>query len=316
MNKIALILAGFVLTGALAGCGSPDASQTSTAPETSTVPETSAESQPQSETPADSPEDSSASDAEENIQAQTAVSTDDASLQAVLDKGQLVIGLSADYPPYEFHQLVDGKDQVLGFDIQLAESLAAGMGVEAKIIDMNYDGLLAALQNGQVDMVISAMTPTEERKNSVDFSDIYYTASQTMVVRKDDAETLIDVASFDEKKIGVQKGSLQEGIASEQFPNAKTVSLAKVPNLVMELANKKTDGVIMETAVANGYLAQYPDLVASPVEIIDETGGTAVAMRKDSTALVEKSNEIIATLSQEGKLEEFMRIAVEQSSAE
>ena len=313
MNKIALLIASCVLVGALTGCGSPDAAQTSAAPETSAAAETQTTEAPAEDTPADA---SAEADTEASTAPDTASSDADTSLQSVLDKGQLIIGTSADYPPYEFHQLVDGKDQILGFDIQLAEAIAADMGVEAKIIDMNYDGLLAALQSGQVDMIMAAMTPTDERRQSVDFSDIYYTASQTMVIRKDDVETFTSIASFDEKKVGVQKGSLQEGIANDQFPNAKAISLAKVPNLVLELVNKNTDGVIMETAVANGYLAQYPDLVAAPIEIIDETGGTAIAMRKESAALVAKSNETIARLQQEGKLEDFMRTAVEQNSAE
>ncbi len=71
---------------------------------------------------------------------------------------------SADYPPYEFHKVVNGKDEIVGFDIEIAKEIAKQLGVELEIKDIKFDGLLAALQGGTVDMVISGMTPTEERK--------------------------------------------------------------------------------------------------------------------------------------------------------
>lgn len=312
MKKIALLMASLMFAGFLTACATPS-------PEP--APEVSAEAAAESEgEEAKTEENTEAKAEDEGSEAaveEAAASTGDDSLQVILDKGTLVIGTSADYPPYEFHQLIDGKDEVLGFDIQLAEALAAELGVELKIVDMNYDGLLTALAGNQVDMVMAAMTPTEERKASMDFSDIYYQASQTMLVRKADAETYTDAASLAGKKVGVQKGSLQEGIAADQFPESNAVSLAKVPNLILELVNKKVEGVILETAVAQGYLTQYGDeLAASNVEVVDETGGTAIAMRKGSDTLVAKTNEIIAKLQQEGKTEEFMRTAVEQASIE
>ena len=97
-------------------------------------------------------------------------------LDKIKASGKIILGTSADYPPYEFHALVDGKDTIVGFDIELAKEIAKDLGVELEIKDMSFDGLLAALVSGNVDMVISGMTPTEERRQNVDFSDIYYQA--------------------------------------------------------------------------------------------------------------------------------------------
>ena len=98
-------------------------------------------------------------------------------LDAIKSKGKLVVGTSADYAPYEFHTQVNGKDQIVGFDIEIAKQFAKDLGVELEIKDMAFDGLLVALQADKVDMVFAGMTPTEVRKKNVDFSDIYFTAT-------------------------------------------------------------------------------------------------------------------------------------------
>ena len=77
-------------------------------------------------------------------------------LESIKQKGKLVVGTSADYPPYEFHKEIDGKDQIVGFDISMAKSLAEDLGVELQINDMDFDGLLIALQAGKVDMVFAS----------------------------------------------------------------------------------------------------------------------------------------------------------------
>ena len=101
-------------------------------------------------------------------------------LAGVQEKGKLVVGTSADYAPYEFHTMIDGKDSIVGFDIEIAKALAADLGVELEIQDIGFDGLIQALNSKKIDVVISGLTPTEERKQSVDFSVIYYTTQQSV----------------------------------------------------------------------------------------------------------------------------------------
>lgn len=102
-------------------------------------------------------------------------------LDKIKESGKLVVGTSADYPPYEFHATVDGKDEIKGFDIDIAQAVADDLGVKLEIKDMDFDGLLVALQGDKVDMVFAGMTPTEERKQNADFSDIYYTATHRFI---------------------------------------------------------------------------------------------------------------------------------------
>lgn len=228
------------------------------------------------------------------------------SLQSIKDKGQLVLGTSADYAPYEFHLLEDGQDKIVGFDINIAQAIADEIGVELKVVDMNFDGLITALNSGQVDMVMAGMTPTPERMEAVDFSDIYYLAEQSVITRTDDVQTYSDIASLEGKKVAAQRGSLQEGIVNEQLPKSNLVSLTKIPNIILELKNKNVEAAIVERPVAEGYIKQYPEISISDIAVKDETGGSAIAMAKGSTSLVEAVNGVIAQLQSDGSIDKFV----------
>ena len=96
-------------------------------------------------------------------------------LETIQEKGKVVVGMSADYAPYEFHYIDEnGKDVIGGFDVDIANEIADAIGVELVIQEMDFDALVAALPAGKIDLVISGMNPTEERDKVVDFSEIYY----------------------------------------------------------------------------------------------------------------------------------------------
>lgn len=103
------------------------------------------------------------------------------------EKDQLVLGTSADFAPYEFHKMVNGKDTILGFDVALAKKIAEEMDKELVIKDMDFNSLLNELNNGTVDFVAAGLSPDEERKKQVDFSDPYYSGEQCCIIRKEDA---------------------------------------------------------------------------------------------------------------------------------
>lgn len=238
--------------------------------------------------------------------------SEDTSLQEILDKGKIVLGTSADYAPYEFHILDEnGEDKIVGFDINIAEDIAEGLGVELEIVDMNFDGLLASLNAGQVDMVISGMTPTEERKQAVDFSDVYYLADQSVLVKTENLANYPDIASLAGKKVAAQKGTIQEEIVAAQIPDATPVSLTKIPNIIVELKNGTVDAAVVETPVAKGYVKNDADLVISDVKVIDETGGSAIAFRKGSTSLVNEVNKIISEIRLDGSINQYVVAANE-----
>ena len=224
--------------------------------------------------------------------------------------GKLVLGTSPDYPPYEF---INGKNEIVGFDIEIAKELAKDLGVKLEIKDMKFDGLLAALQSGNVDIVLAGMTPNEDRKKNVDFTKIYYTSLQGIVVRAEDKDKYNTLDALAGKKIGVQKGSIQEGLAKEQIKNADIKALGKVTDLMLELKNKKVDALVVEKPVAEAYVSKNPDLSIPAVTVTQsEENGSAVAVKKGSEDLVEALNKSLDRIIKDKLVDKFVTEANEQ----
>lgn len=220
----------------------------------------------------------------------------------------LVVGTSADYAPYEFHKLIDGKDKILGFDMALANEIANDMGKELVIKDMDFKLLLAELNVGNIDMIIAGFSPDPQR--DVSYSDIYYTATQTVLTLKDSVLDSIELLSG--KQVGVQTGSIQEKIITTDVPDAKLLSLAKIPNLISELKAGKIDALVIEKPVADGYIANHPDLEIA-FDIDTEDSGSAVAVKKGNEAILDDINKTIKKVSDSGKMDEFVTTATEQA---
>ncbi len=246
----------------------------------------------------------------------------DTRLDSIKKAGKIILGTSADYPPYEFHAQIDGKDTIVGFDIALAREIAKDLGVELEIKDMDFDGLLAALASGNVDMVVSGMTPTDERKQNVDFSEIYYFAEHGVLVRKADmAKYGTAVESLKDATVGAQRGAIQvslaktriKGVAEDKAeePHPQVKELGKLPDLIMELKNSKVEAIVAELPVAKAYLGANADLALATYTFKDAEGGSAVACKKGETALVEAINKTVARLTADGSIERFVSEASE-----
>ena len=234
------------------------------------------------------------------------VTTEASKVDMLKEKGKIVIGTSADYPPYEFHKSIDGKDTIVGFDIDVAKEIAKDLGVELEIKDMKFDGLLAALETGNVDFVAAGMTPTEERKKNVDFSKIYYTAVQCVVVRAEDEGVIKSIEDLKGKKVGVQKGAVQEQLANEQLTGSEIKPLGKVSDLILSLNTKKVDAVIVELPVAKAYVVKNTSLALSKIVIKTEEEGSAIAIKKGNEDLVNSINTTIDRLVNEKSIEKFV----------
>ncbi|CAH2214074.1 ABC transporter substrate-binding protein [Tepidibacter aestuarii] len=231
--------------------------------------------------------------------------------EKIKESGKIVLGTSADYPPYEFHKEVDGKDQIVGFDIEIAKAIADDMGVELEIKDMDFGGLLAALNTGTVDFVVAGMNPTSERKEKVDFTNIYYNATQAIVVKAENKDNIKSMDDLKGKKVGVQMSSIQEGIAKDEIEDAQIKSLTKIPDIILELKNDKIDAAIVELPVAKAYVDKNSDLGLADITIKDETGGSAIAIKKGNQEIVDQMNKTLDKLVKENKIEEFVVEATE-----
>ncbi|HSH34620.1 transporter substrate-binding domain-containing protein [Schnuerera sp.] len=227
------------------------------------------------------------------------------SLEGIKNKGKLVMGTSADYPPFEFHTMIDGKDEIVGFDIEIAKYIADELGVELEIKDMDFDKLLGGLSTGMLDIVIAGMNPDPERE--ANFTDIYYEANLSVLVAKENKSNITSVEDLEGKNIGVQIGTTQEDIAQTKIKDADVKSLSTNPDIVMNLKTKKIDCALMEAPVAESFAKANDDImVVEDLTIDSGTGGVAIAVKEDNDELTEKLNEILAKAKSEGLLEKWL----------
>lgn len=212
-------------------------------------------------------------------------------------KKTITMGTSPDYPPYES---VDAKNngEIIGLDIDIAKYIANQLGYELKISSMDFNGLIAALQTGRVDFVMSGMSVTEERQRSVEFSNEYYVARNTIVSKS--GNNYQSLADLEGKRIGVQLGSLQEQIANS-LTGVKIKKLNDVTDLIQELNSNRIDVAIIEDAVAVGFTEANPDLSLNFLPSSNEDSGYAIAFPKQSP-YVGEFNRVLGEMKNEGVL--------------
>lgn len=228
-------------------------------------------------------------------------------LNSIKEKGELVVGMSADYAPYEFHILDEnGNDQIVGFDVEIAKEIAKDLGVELTLQDMNFENLVGGVSTGKIDLAISGMTPNEKRKKSIDFSDIYYTAEHGILVRKEDKDKYKGFSDLNGQKVGAQMGTIQADLASEKIENAEVQLLSNVNDLVMALKGGKIEALVVELPVAEMIAQNNNELVIAEEKVKDETGGSAIGIQKGQEALVEQINSTINRIKEEGLLDQFI----------
>lgn len=228
-------------------------------------------------------------------------------LETIQEKGKVVVGMSADYAPYEFHYIDEnGKDVIGGFDVDIANEIANSLGVELVIQEMDFDALVAALPAGKIDLVISGMNPTEKRAKVVDFSEIYYNSQHGILVRSEDMDKYKTFADLEGVKVGTQLGSTQEQISRNEIPNADLQLLNNVNNLILELKAGKIDAIVMEKPVAEMAVKSNPELAVGNPIYEEESGGNAVGIAKGNEELLAKINEVIKKLNESGKMDEYI----------
>ncbi len=293
---LALVCAMLMLGSVLAGCSStpaPSASAEATAaPEESAAAEATA-----------APEESAAAEG-------TASATP--TLDAIRERGQLILGTESTYPPFEFIIIENGQSVGAGFDVMLAQKIAEKLGVTLVTSEMAFDSLIPAIQAGTIDIAAS-MTPTDERKQAVDFSENYYETSNVFLVRKGEEGNFTSAESFDGKTIGAQVGTAQNDLVVNDMTNAQSLLLPKVTTLVQELKTGNIDAICMEKPAGDIYAAAYPDLILADYVVADAAGGVAFPAAKGQDDLIAFINETIEELKASGELEKLYQEACAQA---
>ena len=169
------------------------------------------------------------------------------------DAGTLTMGTNATFPPYEYYE----NEKIVGIDAEVAEAIANKMGKQLVIEDMEFGSIIAAVQTGKIDMGMAGMTVTEERKQSVDFSDTYATGIQSIIVMSDSPIKSVDdlYAEGADYTVGVQQDTTGDIYATDDFGDDHVERYSKGADAVQALMTGKIDCVIIDNEPAKAYVA-------------------------------------------------------------
>lgn len=227
-------------------------------------------------------------------------------LGTIKERGKLIVGTSADYPPYES---VDEAGNFVGFDLDLIREVGKRMGVEVEIKDMAFDALIAAVQEKKVDVVIAAMQASPERLEKVDFSEPYHYQKDAFLVAADSPIVLNKALDAAGHTIGVQTGTIQEKWTLDNLVPAGTKEdqifrYERVDQGALDVKAGRID-ILFINADPAAELAK--ELGIKVALVTDETviGGQAIALPKGETALKAEIDRILAELEKEGFIQKL-----------
>ena len=224
------------------------------------------------------------------------------------DSDTLVMGTNAAFPPFEFvtENGLEGKFD--GVDIAIAQRIAKDMNKQLKIEDMEFEGLVASVSSGKVDMVIAGMTANDEKRQSVDFSDTYYTAMQTIVVAPDN--TTINSAEDlkNASKVGVVLGYTGDSYVTDtlKLPEDKILRVSRGIDAVQDVKNGRLDAVVIDSATGKA-LAEKNGLKTVDDETAFEKEEYAIAVKKGNTELLEAINKTLQEMKANNEIEELVQ---------
>lgn len=295
----ALVMAMTMAVSALTACGSGADSAADAAGTEEAAPEETGEAEA-----ADTEAEAEDAAAEETAEAEDNAADADAEQSGetmTKTEGVITFGTNAEFPPFEFVAGTGVIDQYDGIDMAIAKQIAEDNGMTAAVENMEFDSLLVALQNGQIDAAIAGMTVTEERKEAVDFSVPYYTATQVMIVKED--SDIASAADMADKKICVVQGYTGEICVNDMgYPYE---AFKKGTEAVMELVNGKCDVVVIDSATAQKYVDDNEGLKIVEDADAFESEEYAVAVRKGNTALLDMINSAIEAKLADGTISEL-----------
>ena len=231
-------------------------------------------------------------------------------LEQIKAKGKVVVGTEAQYAPYEFKDL---DANFAGCDMWLAQQIADSLGVELEVVDMAFDGIIPAVQSGQVDLGIAAFTNTPERAEEIDFSDLYETSAQLLIVKAGNADTYSTKESLVGLKVGAQKGTIQSQLILSALPDSELFELEKYPALALETQNGNIAGFVVDQAVGEALVATSDGkLEVSNFQFTAEEAsfGKAAVLAKGTEDLMAVVNEVVDKVTADGSYQQAYDEAV------
>ncbi|CAD7286306.1 transporter substrate-binding domain-containing protein [Campylobacter suis] len=214
---------------------------------------------------------------------------------------ELKIGTAANYPPFEY---IDEQNKITGFDIDLVDELSRRLDFKFKIVNMSFDGLIPALKAGKIDVIASAMSATDDRRKSIDFTNSYY-ITENIYIRKANNAEVKDKESLNGKRVGVQQGTVQE-LAANAIAGAKVVLAEDTAPLVMGLKAGKFAALIFDSSIGYGYLKKNPDLEEFYKESDGSEGFSMAFDKGKNTELIAKINAAFEEMKKDGSYDKLL----------
>ena len=259
-------------------------------------------------------DDAPAADSNTETQ-EPAADTTSSKLDQIKANGKLLVGTEAQYAPYEFKDL---DANFAGCDMWLAQQIADSLGVELEVVDMSFDGIIPAVKSGQVDIGIAAITKTPERAEEIDFSDLYETSAQFLVVKTGNADVYSTKEALAGQKVGAQKGTIQSQLIQSALPDSELFELEKYPALALEVQNGNIAGLVVDQAVGESLIAtSNGGLEVANFEFTAEEAsfGKAAVIAKGNEDLVAAVNEVINKVTADGSYQKAYDEAVELAAS-
>ena len=259
-------------------------------------------------------DDAPAADSNTETQ-EPAADTTSSKLDQIKANGKLLVGTEAQYAPYEFKDL---DANFAGCDMWLAQQIADSLGVELEVVDMSFDGIILAVKSGQVDIGIAAFTKTPERAEEIDFSDLYETSAQFLVVKTGNADVYSTKEALAGQKVGAQKGTIQSQLIQSALPDSELFELEKYPALALEVQNGNIAGLVVDQAVGESLIAtSNGGLEVANFEFTAEEAsfGKAAVIAKGNEDLVAAVNEVINKVTADGSYQKAYDEAVELAAS-
>jgi polar amino acid transport system substrate-binding protein len=209
-----------------------------------------------------------------------------------------VVGTDAAYAPFESQ---NEKGEIVGFDIEVVQAIAAKAGIQVKFVNTPWEGIFNTLQQGDRDMVVSAVTITDERKQTMDFSDPYFDAAQLIAVKE--TSKVAKFADLKKLKVGVQTGTTGDEAVSKLLGKTSTniKRFESTPLALKELESGGVDAVVADNGVITHYVANNPGgkfKMVADKEFVPEQYG--IALKKGNTELQGKLNQGLAAIKADG----------------
>ena len=220
---------------------------------------------------------------------------------SVFAKNNVVyVGTNAEFAPFEYLD----KNKIVGFDIDLLDAISKETGLEFKIQDMAFDGLLPALQTKKVDMVIAGMSATPERQKAVAFSKPYFKAKQVVITTPEKAKSLKSFKDLSGKKVGVMLGFTGDTVVSE-IKGVKIERFNAAYAAILALSQNKIDAVVLDSEPAKKYTANNKQFVIANIPAEEED--YAIAVRKNDKELINKVNVALDKIKANGEYDKILK---------